>query len=193
MEEYAADASSEAGIRFTLALLPAEGEEIGTGVCVSFDGNLFVTTARHLVKRRDPSEILFLRRPDAPAKFLDSIPEVLAPGQHLEYQFRLPIDRLLLSDSEDDLAALRLVGSPPELERQYFFEANEAGTGSEQGALVLVVGALRRLIRFGQRGNNQIGVASFFIESARVEVVENLPSDFDGPTLYNDSCGYRAS
>lgn len=135
-------------------------------------------TARHVVKDRDPNEILFLRRPEVPLEFLDGIPPSLPPGQHLERDFLLPIDDVILSGPSDDLAALRLIGTPKQVEPMYFFDIEESANLPDEGQAVLVVGTLRTLVRLARLGD-QRHVVSLFIEGARIQRLENPPHDFE--------------
>lgn len=178
MEREILDGLSEAASRFTLVLLPRRGQDIGSGVCVSCRGANFIVTARHLVRKQKPEDILFLRRPNVPSRFIEGVPESLPPGEHLQHHFSLPIDYVFSSGQVDDLAALRLVGMPLELERNYFAVLQERQTPDE-GQPVIIVGALRRLVRFGNISDRRHGVVSLFIESGRIDKLENPPQDFD--------------
>jgi hypothetical protein len=115
-QESALEALHETIAHRTVAIVPEESLECGSGVCIRYAQEYFVVTAAHLVERRPLNDILFIAPPDAPLV-------MTWPPTAFSERFLPPIVDVAVSpNSMDDLALLRLKSRPREMRHLEFYE-----------------------------------------------------------------------
>lgn len=111
----ARDAMANAVARYTVALVPAAGPTIGSGVLVSDGTDLFVATAQHVAIALDLNDLRCIPKPPRPVSVIERRDEryryLVRPDLATTVAFRLQV-RSALEDASADVALLRLHGPP---------------------------------------------------------------------------------
>lgn len=96
----------------TVAIVPEEGVELATGVCLRFGDGYWVATVSHAVNGWGVDRLFFIARPSATLATgpKSAIPEHLRKGGHAQERFRPRILECVKSANGEDIALLRLVG-----------------------------------------------------------------------------------
>jgi hypothetical protein len=122
-------AMANAVARYTVALVPAKGPTIGTGVLVSDGTNLFVATAHHVAEALDLADLRCIPKPPRPVNMIEHPDEryrhVVRPDLADTVAFRLPVADVL-GDETADIALLRLPGRPAEFGSMDFYPLGRA-------------------------------------------------------------------
>src|SRR5271154_5860074 len=66
INRFLAQATIETVASFTVGVAANDNTEIGTGTLVSFDGQKFILTAKHVIQNAKDEELRFWLRPPAP-------------------------------------------------------------------------------------------------------------------------------
>ena len=111
--------------RYTVAVIPEEGADLGTGVLVSFRKALYVATARHIAENLHLDKVFLIPRPEAPLEILSREQIEVRLVKNL---FRAEMRERFLSAVDDDVALLRFRDRPAELQWMNFFPLDRANS-----------------------------------------------------------------
>ncbi|HLW60644.1 MAG TPA: trypsin-like peptidase domain-containing protein [bacterium] len=123
------DGMANAVARYAVALVPATGPTIGSGVLVSHGTDLFVATAEHVADALDLDDIRCIPKPPQPVNIIEHRDEryrhLIRPDLADTVAFRLPVANVL-ADAAADVALLRLNGHPAEFRSMEFYPLERA-------------------------------------------------------------------
>jgi hypothetical protein len=142
LRKSAVEGIGNAICRYTLMLVPEEGDLLGTGVLISHSGSLYVATTRHFYRDLKGRALFAVPTP---------FPVKIAPGgkdeisrRHGEVsrkpRFRLPVAGYVESGDLEDVALIRLPGMPAELGDMIPFPLEQARSKRLSKSTIAVVG-----------------------------------------------------
>lgn len=135
----------EAAARHTVAVVPHEGIELATGVCVRFGEGLWIVTAKHAVNEWGTKNLYFIPRPPAPL-VLGNTTDISRNLGTLKAiaRIRLPIGHYREAADELDLAAFR-IDEP--MQTMEFHVLDPEKTSPSSGEQVLIFGLVAQTMR----------------------------------------------
>jgi hypothetical protein len=129
--------------RFTVALIPEVGLDLGTGILVSAGAALFVATAWHVARDLPPGDVYCIPRPPAPLRIVPR-EEVMRRVERGEMEpserFLLHVENRIRSRDGSDVALLGLRDRPDEFHDMDFFPLERARSTSLPHSRVLIYG-----------------------------------------------------
>jgi len=123
------DAMANVVARYTVALVPAKGPTMGSGVLVCDGANLFVATAKHVADALDLDNVRCVPKTRSPVRILEHRDErrriLRRPDLASAVAFRLPVAEAL-KDATSDVALLWLNARPVEFDSMDFYPLERA-------------------------------------------------------------------
>jgi len=146
--------------RYTVAIVPETGADLGTGVLLSSGNGLYIATTRHVAELLALDKVFVIPRSDSPLKIVkeDEIAQHLRDDRPID-RFRISIEDRFMSANDEDVAILRLRKRPEELRWMNFYPLERASSTPPRHRQVFVYGYAWELTRV-QRTTGQAKVIS---------------------------------